>query len=233
MMKKFLLTIILIQIITTGIYWFWFEPSIEELFKMASASLSIALISFLGYKISGLEKSDKHKAQLLYSKNRDLLLITDVKELQGKLNNVGEPQASDQAERLINLVNDFQEVVNQKLEGSTISLSRYLDQANTVFNIVLVQLKDILAIRNSIKTTGNELTKSPNSNDVKCERLELHENQLKRINQILTNNTELLTALNKVSVEVANIQDIKAFETNSAMIRLNQLSKLAQSFSEA
>ncbi len=205
---------------------FIFSPSFFQLLIIFAFNLLTIPVAIIVYYAGGFAKKDKLKHIKKSLLDTEANLESEVKELVFSLLEADQPEASKQAERLLNLLEDFKNVVNSKLGDSDLTLSSYINQSKTVFNLSKQNLKDILVIDISIRTA--EIDIKDNSE----ESLKLVEKQQKKILILLNNNKELLDALNKTSVEVANIKDVGSFEYDEALNRLKELASRAKQFSK-
>ena len=103
--------------------------------------------------------------------------------------------------------------------GSEMCIRDSLNAARQVQNQSLQNLSDMVGIGHSIV--------SLNRHDNPDTTLQLKAQQ-EKLDALLAENRELFKALSDTSVEVANIQEIGAFERTETLARLNDLASIAK-----
>lgn len=225
-MKKVVIVPLLSALVFTVLSIFLFSPKLIELIVISLLLIFCSLIAVIVYFAAGFAKKDRLSQVEKSVLDSEKKLESEVKDLVGKLLEADQEEASKQADRLLNLLEDFRNVVSKKLGDSEMTLSSYINQSKTVFNLAKQNLDDILVIDISIRTAEIDLK------DNSEEAIKLVEKQQQKILVLLDNNRELLEALNKTTVEVANIKDIDTFEYDEALNRLKELAKRAKQFSK-
>ncbi|EAR07373.1 hypothetical protein [Reinekea blandensis] len=199
-----------------------------------------ALLAFAGsgiglgyYLISGAAKKDQQQALISREVEREQALYAEVEALSEQLKAMALPDSAKQAERLMGMLEDYRRVIEQKLGDTTITMSSYSAETGRVFRLSINNLKDILAAAQSVHTTKLE---TPDSDLLESEALQRRQalltQQEARIESLVEQNRDLLTALNETTVQVANIKDINSFELQESLDRLRDLGERAQAFSK-
>lgn len=225
-MKKVFIIPLISGLILTAVAAILFKPQLLELIIILLLLLFCSVISVIIYYAGGFAKKDSVLQVQKSVIDAELNLEKEVKDLEEKLLEAEQPEASKQASRLLNLLEDFRNVVERKLGDSQLTLSSYINQSKTVFNLAKQNLSDILVIDISIRTAEIDLK------DNSEEAMKLVKEQQKKILTLLDSNRELLEALNKTTIEVANIKDVDTFEYDEALTRLKELANRAKQFSK-
>ena len=217
--------------IAAFVLWFPFDVLIFGVYS--AFSLITVLLALAFYVFSGFARKDKHQALVAYEVAREESLYNDVKKLASQLAELNLADSAKQADRLMGMLADYRRVIEQKLGDTTITMSSYSSETSRVFSLAINNLKDILAAAQSVHTTKtDDVSESVLGSESLQRRQALLTQQEARINLLVEQNRELLTALNETTVQVANIKDINSFELQESLNRLRDLGERAQSFSK-
>jgi hypothetical protein len=216
-----------------GAFWFWFAPQFLALaLYSALAVLSVALAGGF-YLVAGYAKRDAHAALIGHEIAKEQRLYAEVESIANQLAELDQPESAKQASRLMGMLADYRQVIEQKLGDTTITMASYSQETGRVFKLVITNLNDIVAAARSVRTTkGDALQSETSENAALQQRRALLTQQEARIGALVEQNRELLTALNVTTVEVANIKDIDSFELKESLNRLRELGARAQAFSK-
>lgn len=201
------------------LYAWWFQTSwvITAGYALASV-LALALVP-LCYRWFGFLDNEVIQALIDQEAREHDEMMQHLEQLQKDLDTLENPQGSGQVSTLRHLLNDFHEVIANRFRGKQLSSSTYLDAARNVQNQALQNLSDMVGIGHSISSLHRQHS-ADNSEQV--------QSQSARLNTLLTENEKLFKALSDTSVEVANIQEIGAFERTETLARLKDLAKIAK-----
>jgi hypothetical protein len=220
-------------VLCIGAFWFWFAPQFLALaLYSALAILSVALAGGF-YLLAGYAKRDAHAALIGHEIAKEQRLYAEVESIANQLAELDQPESAKQASRLMGMLADYRQVIEQKLGDTTITMASYSQETGRVFKLVITNLNDIVAAARSVRTTkGDEVHSETSENAALQQRRALLIQQEARISALVEQNRELLTALNVTTVEVANIKDIDSFELKESLNRLRELGARAQAFSK-
>lgn len=211
--------------------WFPFEPLV--LGGYALLALVGTGVGLATYFLSGAARNDQRHALIAREVAREQALYAEVETLSGQLKAMSLPDSAKQAERLMGMLEDYRQVIEQKLGDTTITMSSYSAETGRVFRLSINNLKDILAAAQSVHTTKQETAdESILESEALQRRQALLTQQEARIESLVEQNRDLLTALNETTVQVANIKDINSFELQESLDRLRDLGERAQAFSK-
>lgn len=118
----------------SGVFWFWFQPGplVTALYFFYA---SIAAAIGLGIYISIFSRKDQ-QAQLIAAEiHKEKALRSDVMELVDQLKSLNATDAAQQGQRLLGMLEDYRQVIEQKLAGTTITLSTYSQETRRIFKI--------------------------------------------------------------------------------------------------
>jgi hypothetical protein len=216
-----------------AVFIFWFPLNLIMLAVYGGLLIVSVVLALLVYLFGGFARRDQHRTLLAKEIEREQQLYDQVKALELQLSELEQTDSAKQADRLMGMLEDYRRVIEQKLGGTTITMSSYSQQTGRVFKLAINNLNDILAAAQSVHTTRQE---KPESDIIESEALQRRQalltQQESRIDGLVEQNRELLTALNETTVQVANIQDINSFELQESLNRLRELGERAQSFSK-
>ncbi|MDO7636569.1 MAG: hypothetical protein MUQ60_11720 [Porticoccaceae bacterium] len=220
-------------VLCIGAFWFWFAPELLALaLYSALAVLSVVLAGGF-YLVAGYAKRDAHAALIGHEIAKEQRLYAEVESIANQLAELDQPESAKQASRLMGMLADYRQVIEQKLGDTTITMASYSQETGRVFKLVITNLNDIVAAARSVRTTkGDEVHSETSENAALQQRRALLIQQEARISALVEQNRELLTALNVTTVEVANIKDIDSFELKESLNRLRELGARAQAFSK-
>lgn len=194
-------------------------------------------------------KGDQHANQFVtaYRKELEKRRIDALKHLEDELSEIKNEQAVNQVLLFRRKYDNFQAILDRKLDTTELTYNRYLSIAEQVFlngldNLenAAIALKSISTINvDRIKNDIGVLDKGPSKNNEarKVElnaRLELHETQLNRVSELLLTNEKALTQLDQVAAKLANIdtrQNHAHVDMEDAMDELRLLIERAEGYS--
>lgn len=232
-MARIAIITIITAFIATAVFFVWFPFDLLTLLGFAGLNL-LGVGAGLGYYLlSGAARKDQHQALMSLEIEREKALYEEVQGLSSQLTQMALPDSARQAERLMGMLEDYRRVIEQKLGDTTITMSSYSSETGRVFRLAINNLKDILAAAQSVHTTKQETEDEANlASEALQRRQALLTQQESRIETLVQQNRDLLTALNETTVQVANIKDINSFELQESLNRLRDLGERAQSFSK-
>jgi len=208
-----------ISLILIGFYTWWFQASWPvSLGYAAFAVVALATIP-LCYRLFGFQDVDIVEGLLKQEQTEHEEMITRLKKLQIDLKQLNIDEGSQQAGTLLHLLNDFHEVISNRFHGKQLSSTTYLNAARRVQNQTLQNLSDMAGIGHSISSLQRH--DAPDTN-------QQLESQQHRLAELIADNKELFKALSDTSVEVANIEEIGAFERTETLARLRDLAEIAR-----
>lgn len=213
----------LATLLLIGSYAWWFQTpwTTTALYGVVSV-IALALVP-LCYRWFGF--LDKEVIQQLIdqeAREHDEMM-SHLNKLQRDLEGLDNHEGSDQVDTLRHLLSDFHEVIANRFRGKQLSTSTYLDAARNVQNQALQNLSDMVGIGHSISSLQRQ-SSADNSRQL--------DTQNNRLHALLNDNGKLFKALSDTSVEVANIQEIGAFERTETLARLKDLAKIAKNQSQ-
>ncbi len=156
----------------------------------------------------------------------------------------GIAQLEQVQKRLVTL----RELLADKLNRSELSYGRYLGAAERVYLAVLDNLRDVTTILKSVSTIDpaylshrlNELKQLKNPTDADREENEtlvkrraLREQQLQRVNVLLTRNEEAMTQMDDATAALANLdtdESRPSLDLETAIEELQKLARASQRF---
>ncbi|WP_320821978.1 hypothetical protein [Reinekea sp.] len=216
-----------------GAFWLWFAPQMLALALYSGLAVLSVLIAVVFYLLAGYAKQDAHAALIGHEIAKEQRLYAEVESIADQLVDLTQSEAAKQASRLMGMLADYRQVIEQKLGDTTITMASYSQETGRVFKLVITNLNDIVAAARSVRTTkGDALPSDGPENAALLQRHALLTQQEARIGALVEQNRELLTALNVTTVEVANIKDIDSFELKESLNRLRELGARAQAFSK-
>lgn len=195
-------------------------------------------------------KGDKHANQFVIQFRKELEKRRNdaLKHLTTDLKAINNEQALQQVTLFRDKYDNFNAILDKKLDVTELTYNRYLTIAEQVFLNGLDNLENAAMALKSISTIdlnriNNELEKllkdkSKDSQERINElstRLALRDNQLKRVNDLLLVNERALTQLDHVSTKIANIdtkQNRAHVDMEDAMEELSRLIARAENYSE-
>lgn len=194
-------------------------------------------------------KGDQYANQFvtIYRKDLEKRRINALEHLEEELSEIQNEQAVNQVLLFRRKYDNFQAILDRKLDTTEITYNRYLSIAEQVFlngldnlESVAIALKSISAINvDRIKNDLNKLDRDSTAN-IKAQkvelnaRLELHQTQLSRVAKLLLTNEKALTQLDQVAAKLANIdtrQSHAHVDMEDAMDELSRLIERAEGYS--
>jgi hypothetical protein len=232
-MGRVLIISVVSAVICTGVFSVWFPATMIAVSLYASLAILSVAVGSAFYYLAGYVRSDQHYAILEVELEKEQQLTAEVKKIISSLTELGLSEEASQANRLISLLSDYHDVIEQKFGGASITLSSYSQETGRVFKLVINNLKDILAAARSVRTIKQEKTSYETvENESLLRRQALVKQQESRIDMLMQQNRELLTALNETTVQVANIKDLESFELTESLNRLRELGERASAYSK-
>jgi hypothetical protein len=220
-------------LLSIGAFWLWFAPQMLALLLYSALAVFSVLVAVGFYLLAGYAKQDAHAALIGHEIAKEQRLYAEVESIADQLADLNQVEAAKQASRLMGMLADYRQVIEQKLGDTTITMASYSQETGRVFKLVITNLNDIVAAARSVRTTkGDDMQSSAPENAALLQRHALLTQQEARIGALVEQNRELLTALNVTTVEVANIKDIDSFELKESLNRLRELGARAQAFSK-
>lgn len=201
-----------------GAYFWWFQPS----WPIAAGYLFFAAIALLAVPLSyrwfGYHDHDAITDLHAREQREHTEMLQRLDRLQRDLESLGNEPGTAQARTLIDLLNDFHEVIANRFAGKQLSASSYLGAARRVQNQVIQNLSDMVGVGHSLASLQRQSTSDDDATQA----------QQQRISGFIEDNDKLFQALIDTSVEVANIQEIGEFERTETLARLKDLSIIAR-----
>jgi hypothetical protein len=232
-MGRIVITTTISALLCIAVFMFWFPSSLIGLGAYSALALGSIAIAIAFYFAGGYARKDQHQEMVQHEVTREQKLYDEVKALAEQLSALKLGDPAKQANRLMGMLEDYRRVIEQKLGDTTITMSSYSHETGRVFRLVINNLKDMVAAAQSVHTTKQEtVDESAVESEALQRRQALLTQQESRVNVLVDQNRELLTALNETTVQVANIQDINTFELQESLDRLRDLGERAQAFSK-
>lgn len=202
-----------------AIFNWWFQST--WLVTLGYALISIIAIALvpLCYRWFGFLDDEVITGILQQEQREHSEMMQRLKDMENDLDDLDNKEGARQADTLTELLNDFHEIIANRFRGKQLSSSTYLNAARRVQNQALQNLSDMVGIGHSIES----LKRQQPSDDNK----QLATQQL-RLDELIKENRKLFQALSDTSIEVANIQEIGAFERTETLARLNDLADIAK-----
>lgn len=194
-------------------------------------------------------KGDQHANQFvsLYRKELEKRRIDTLRHLEQELKEIQNDQAVNQVKLFRSKYDNFQSILDRKLDVTELTYNRYLSIAEQVFLNGLDNLENAAIALKSISTINSErirkeLQSMQNNNSKESEariielktRMELREKQLNRVSLLLLTNEKALTQLDQVATKIANIdtrQNHAHIDMEDAMDELRRLIARAEQYS--
>lgn len=215
------------------LFYIWFPNSWLALGLYSALAVVSVIVSVVFYLVSGFARKEQHQALVAHEVAREQRLYQQVEHLAKGLADLDQTDSAKQAKRLMGMLEDYRGVIEQKLGDTTVTLSSYSHETARVFKLAINNLNDILAAAQSVYTTKQEKAEDDAvASEALQRRQALLTQQDARINELIEQNRELLTALNETTVQVANIKDTNSFELQESLERLRDLGERAQAFSK-
>lgn len=210
-----------LSLLLIGSYTWWFQTSWPISLAYAAFAL-IALASIpLCYRFFGFQDLDVVKGLLQQEQAEHEEMVSRLKKLQVDLRQLKNDEGAQQAGTLLHLLNDFHEVISNRFRGKQLSSTTYLNAARRVQNQTLQNLSDMAGIGHSISSLQRHADEDTDTNPQ-------IESQRRRLGELINDNNGLFKALSDTSVEVANIEEIGAFERTETMAKLRDLADIAR-----
>ncbi|OED43885.1 hypothetical protein AB833_02845 [Chromatiales bacterium (ex Bugula neritina AB1)] len=209
----------MVSVIFIGAYTWWFQTSWP--LSLAYALFSVLCLTTIPicYRLFGFQDNDIIEALVRREQQEHNQMLARLDTMQQDLDGLDIEEGAAQIQTLTELLNDFHEVIANRFRGKQLSSSTYLNTARDVQNQTLQNLSDMIGIGHSIASLKrHQAADSEHQLD----------SQQKRLDSLIRENRKLFAALSETSVEVANIQEIGAFERTETLARLNDLAVIAR-----
>jgi len=200
-------------------YTWWFQTSWPvSLAYAVFAIITLATIPIC-YRFFGFQDVDIVKSLLRQEQTEHEEMLSRLRKLQTDLKTLEIEEGADQAAVLLHLLNDFHEVIANRFHGKQLSSSTYLNAARRVQNQTLQNLSDMTGIGHSIVSLQRHHTSDTDTQ---------LDTQKRRLSELVEDNRRLFKALSDTSIEVANIEEIGAFERTETLAKLRDLANIAR-----
>jgi len=194
-------------------------------------------------------RGDSHANQFVtvYRKELEKRRVEALKHLEAELSEINNEEAVRQVSLFRRKYDNFQAILDRKLDTTELTYNRYLSIAEQVFlngldNLenVAIALKSISTINvdrlvNEINKIQQDLSKNNEARIVELNaRIALHETQSKRVSELLLTNERALTQLDQVAAKLANIDTRQVHahvDMEDAMDELRRLIERAEGYS--
>ena len=202
-----------------AMFHWWFQST--ALITVGYALLSLITIASvpLCYRWFGFLDDDIITGLLQREQREHSEMMQRLKDMENDLDALDNKEGAKHADTLTKLMNDFHEIIANRFRGKQLSSSTFLNAARRVQNQALQNLSDMVGIGHSI-----ESLKRHQSSDSDKQLAA----QQQRLDELIAENKKLFQALSDTSIEVANIQEIDAFERTETLARLNDLADIAK-----
>ncbi len=200
-------------------FQWWFQAS--WLVTLGYALLSVLAIALvpLCYRLFGYLDEDVINKLLDREQREHSEMMQRLQSMGKDLAAMDNKEGARQADTLTELLNDFHEIIANRFRGKQLSSSTYLNAARNVQNQSLQNLSDMVGVGHSIVSLNRH--DSPDT----AQQVTA---QQQKLESLLSENRKLFKALSDTSVEVANIQEIGAFERTETLARLKDLASIAK-----
>jgi hypothetical protein len=217
-LRAALATAAVASLVLAGLFIWWFQPSWPIALAYVVFSLIALLAVPLSYRWFGYHDYDVITDLHAREQREHDEMLDRLQRLERDLGSLGNKRGEGQAQSLVDLLNDFHEVIENRFPGKQLSASSYLGAARRVQNQAIQNLSDMVGVGHSLASLQRQ-----HSTDTDTMRT-----QEQRITQLIDDNERLFQALVDTSVEVANIQEIGEFERTETLARLKDLSIIAR-----
>lgn len=232
-LKNYTVSAFLLSLLLLGLFIWWFQGEwvLSALYSVISL---IALLSVpIMYRLMGYTNADDLSRLKQQEQDEYQQLLARITLSKQELNELALEEAVHQADVLHKIIKDYQAVVATRFLGKKHSPMTYLSAARTVQRTASQNLTDMVAIGHSVATIKrNKLDLEQINNDAVQERQQkqavLHQEQSKRLEDLLEENRKLFNALMETAVEVANIESFNEFERLDTLSRLVSLAEIAK-----
>lgn len=192
------------------------------------------------------EQMAEYKAEKLRNIETELLHGKDIEGVSDYIH-----QAVEQFRMSQNKYQDLMEILEGKLNRGELTFGRYAGTAEQVYLAILDNLEDISMILKTLRGIDphyieyrmNELKKKQNGHGLDQadqdeiaslnERISLRQEQLNKINELLTRNEEAVTDLDKTIVAISTMKIVKGRATmdmEEARLRLEEMASRAHEY---
>ena len=207
-----------LSLVLIATYTWWFQTSWPVSLGYAAFTL-IALATIpLCYRFFGFQDVDVVQTLLVQEQTEHDQMLSRLEKLKVDLKALQIEEGASQAGVLLDLLNDFHEVISNRFHGKQLSSTTYLNAARRVQNQTLQNLSDMTGVGHSIASLQRQ-----NSNETNAQL----DTQKQRLRDLIDDNQKLFKALSDTSVEVANIEEIGAFERTETLAKLRDLARIA------
>ncbi|MBC8391665.1 MAG: hypothetical protein H8E17_03730 [Deltaproteobacteria bacterium] len=232
-----------------GIEWafyYWFQPSLI----MMIAAIVTGLLSLLMWPILFTRSDSFFKLYYKLPTDPTTLELEKIERLESNLTELGSTQGTRQISTLQEKLDSLNEVLKRRFDSGELTFGRYIDTARQVYLSAIDNLLDVEVSLRSVNSIDveyidnriNELRakhERPNEQIGEIETLEqrllLHDTELKKVSELLTQNETAVTALVNVATAIAGAKtgkDQSLIDTETAMAELEMLAKRAKKYSK-
>lgn len=230
-MKAALGSAAVLSLLLIASYTWWFQTSWPVSLAYAMfAVITLATIP-LCYRFFGFQDIDVVRGLLRQEQTEHDEMISRLQKLQVDLKRLDIEEGSQQAGTLLHLLNDFHEVISNRFHGKQLSSTTYLNAARGVQNQTLQNLSDMAGVGHSIVSLQRQRSTGTGTSAKESTEISIDnqlESQRERLDGLITDNRRLFKALSDTSVEVANIEEIGAFERTETLAKLRDLAEIAR-----
>jgi hypothetical protein len=196
------------------------------------------------YAESLLRDLETHREEVIAKVSKDLTLLTEDPKLT---------EFASQALKQFKMISDSFEAIrstlSDKLKPSELTYGRYISSAEQVFLAVLdnaVVITSILKTLSRVDTayiqeriSSLEKLSNPDEADRQehrtiLERLQLYENQISKVNNLITKNEVAITEMDKMCAALTELRTVRGqaqVDLESAISEMEQLAKRVQTYS--
>ncbi len=211
-------------------YGYWFET--PWYFAVAIFAVNTGLLFLYNFlhRYSGGYRQQQMFAVLRQQENQLTALKSALIELDLE-------KAATQIESLNDKVNDLRQVAKLRFSEGELAMGRYIDAATQVSLLVVHNLSEIRIAKTSIQSINPEDISlrieqaHGDEQDQLNDRLRLLDEQTKKIDGLVEDNTRAITSIAKTATALADIKQVSDFEQHAVMEELQQLAKKAALFS--
>jgi hypothetical protein len=212
-------------------YGYWFETPWYFTVAIFVVNTSLLFLYKFLYRNSGGYRQQQMFAVLQQQENQLTTLKTALIELDLE-------KAATQIENLNDKINDLKQVANLRFSEGELAMERYIGAATQVSQLVVHNLSEIRIARTSIQSINTEdislkIEQAHGDEQVQLNaRLTLLDEQNRKINGLVEDNTRAITSIAKTATALADIKQVSDFEQHAVMEELQQLAKRAALFSK-
>jgi len=226
-----IVTWLIISTLIALFYGYWFETPWYFAAAIFAGNTSLLFLYKFLYRYSSGYRQQQMFAVLRQQENLLTTLKTALIELDLE-------KAATQIESLNDKVDDLKQVANLRFSEGELAMERYIGAATQVSQLVVHNLSEIRIARTSIQSINTEdislkIEQAHGDEQVQLNaRLTLLDEQNRKINGLVEDNTRAITSIAKTATALADIKQVSDFEQHAVMEELQQLAKRAALFSK-